>query len=192
MEDLPSGLINLDTIINDSSIYATEALVSYARLLSKSRLSVKNSALFIKILSTNNIDAADSLLNGRDPLSMFSTVSAGRSEVAAALDILVEYSPRNLYGKIVLVCFGILLNVYSHPEQGMNTYPLTISDLQHIAKYFISDDENVKDIILNLFYKLESLPGQYPIAAFASRAVSVFHDISKSLDSIVPPSLLRS
>ncbi len=192
MEDLPSGLINLDTIINDDSVYAAEALVSYAKLLSKSRLSVKNSALFIKILSTNNINAADSLFNGRDPFSMFSNVPAGRQEVSAVLDILVSHSPKTLYGKIFLACLGILSAVYSHPEQGMKTYPLTVSDLQHIAKYFVSEDENLKDNILNLFYKLESLPGQYSIAAFASRAVSVFHDPSKRLDSIVPPLLLRS
>ncbi len=191
MADLPSGFINLDTVIDDRSPQAKEVIISYARILNRTRLTVKNAPVFVKILSTNEKRAVDELIRGKDPFLMFSSITPDRKLVISVFRILSSYRPKELYANIFHACMGLLLNAYSGSGSAINIYQPAVSDIQHTAKYLVIPDREIQERVIDLFYRLsddKSLDTN--LFTFISEIISTYFDNTKKLDSIIPASLL--
>ncbi len=190
MEDLPSGLINIDVILSDSSSEAEAALISYARYLSGWRLSSKNVQLYLKLLSVNKPTVADNLMNKKNPVSFFSNIEMNREVIISVLMILRTYNAETLYDRVLYACLGILINTYLHGESGMKIYALSVSDIQHIGKYLASRNDELRNLIIEILNSLKILPSRYTIARFCSELVDTYFDRNKKIDSIIPGTLL--
>ncbi len=192
MEDLPSGFIDIDLLLADSHPEAKSVLVSYAEYFSTIRITEKNAALVLKLFSAKEPAVADKLLGEKDPLLLFSSVVFNRSGIATVLDILSMSSPRELYKPILLACLGVLIKTYGNARDGMTVYPLSISAVQHIAKYLTVADKTVQTAVMDILESLKTLPSKYPLAAVSARIIDTFYDNTKRLDTILPGSLLIS
>ncbi len=189
MSDIPSGFINIDVFLSDSHPEAQEVLVSYAAYFAKMRVTRKNVSLFIKLLSTNIPAVAEKIFEEKDPLSFFSTVNFQKEGLIKVTEILSHHAPGELHVKILLACLGILQKAYTHPESGMDTFPLSFSHMQHIAKYLQREEREVQSSIIDFLHALQSLPARYPVAKYAAELTDAYLDRSKGIRTLLPQSL---
>lgn len=191
MEDLPSGFINIESIIADSSSEAENVLISYARYLQSWRVTRKNISIFFNLLALNKNSVDNILFENKEPSTFFASISPDRMMVLHTMEILSGNSPYNFSIKTVLALLGLLLSTYSHALSGMEIYPLSIPDLQHIAKFFVIENDTSQKHIIRIFESLQALPKRYVIAAYASELLNACLDPEKSIDSVISPGLLH-
>jgi len=191
MEDLPSGFINIESIIADSSPEAETVLISYARYLQGWRVTRKNSSMFFNLLASNKNSVVDILFENKEAATFFTSISPDRMMILHTMEILSGNSPFNFSIKILCALLGLLSSTYSHALSGMEIYPLSITDLQHIAKFFVHGNNISKKYIIHIFEALQALPKRYAVAAYASKLLNVCLDPGKSFDSVIPPGLLH-
>ncbi len=186
IQDLPSGLFDIDILLSDPHPEAKNVLVSYAQYFSTIRITEKTTPLFLKLLSSDVQPAAEHLFGNKNPLLFFSSVIFNREGISKLLETMTSNTPETIYIKTLLAYLGVLLKTYNHAETGMKLYPLSIPSVQHIAKYLTVPDETVQKTIIEILENLKALPSRYTIAAFSADVLDAFLDKSKHLEKFLP------
>ncbi|RLD28764.1 MAG: hypothetical protein DRI73_11360 [Bacteroidetes bacterium] len=169
---------------------AESAVIAFAGYFSSHTLNSETSSIFQKIIKYNNPAAIDELLKNRTPESFFSTLEPSRSLILFALTTLSEYRFNELYKPAILVCLGILQNIYNNPEYGHKLYSLSIADIYHSAKYLKVENEKIEQLIISFLENLNNLSRMNNISTTSGNILDAHYDNSKKLESIIPLSIL--
>jgi len=180
---------------------ATEAAITYARLLNTIGINNSNYPVFLKILGIRNKYVIDSLLGDRDPFLFMSSIQPNFFLIATCFSFLGKYQPREVYPKTLGIILGVFQAAYNSPLDGYNIYPPTISDINSLGKHLI--EENGQDNILNRsildmldkFSQLEGLGVNEDMEDLAVHAHNIrnnFFDSQKRLVDIIPDVLLKT
>ena len=103
-----------------------------------------------------------------------------------------------IYPKLLAVMLGILKRAYGAPRDGYSIYPLTIADLDNLAKHLdprSSQADPHNGHILEILEKigcLEGGPANSPMEILSRQAVKIrgtFFDNTKRLAEAIPESL---
>ena len=165
-----------------------DAVMSVARMLSTEHLDESNAYLYLKIIKFNSSEASDIIFSKRMPDSFFSVIEPFHDLVAACMDILVSYRPDELLIKNTYACMGVLQMTYKNARYGFKVYRFSVSDIQHIGKYFVLDDRKLNDIILDILNDIWSHNHDiFKDASLKAREIAdVFLDGKKKLSDAIP------
>ncbi|RKX81605.1 MAG: hypothetical protein DRP58_11630 [Spirochaetes bacterium] len=180
----------IESMLASHTPEAEAAVVAFARHFATYPLTLDNVHIYQKILQYNNTEAVDAILKRRNPDSFFSTIEPDRSLVVFALSTLAMYRSEELYKPVVLVCLGILQNVYKNPGHGISVYSLSVSDIYHTAKYLKNADEPIETLLISFLENLNTLSRSNNISNIAGNIIDAFFDNSKKIESIIPSSIL--
>ena len=184
------GFHFIESMLSSHTPDAEAAVVAFSRHFASYPLSLENAHIFQKILEYNNPEAVDAILKRRSPDSFFSILEPGRSLVLFALSTLTMYRKSELYKPVVLICLGILQNVYRNPQYGVSIYPLSVADIYHAAKYLKIENENIETIIISFLENLNMLSGMNDISNLARNIIDAHYDNNKKIENIIPSSIL--
>jgi len=185
-----SGFEIIETMLSSHTPEAESAVIAFAKHFSSYSVNNETSLVFQKIMNYNNSKAIDALLKNRNPESFFSTLEPSRSLILFAFTTLTEYRSNELYEPAILVCLGILRNIYKNPEFGTKIYPLSIADIYHTAKYLKLENEEIEQIIINFLENLNNLSKMSQISSISGKIIDAHYDNSKKIESIIPLSIL--
>lgn len=123
------------------------ALVSYAHFLNREGINSDNYPLYLTILESNNRYAIDALLEGCDLETYLDCVAANYFITERIFNIFKKYKRNQVYRKTLRVLLGYLMKTYASPEEGYQLYPVTIANVNDLAK--ILDEKKDQDDPLN-------------------------------------------
>ena len=161
-----------------------ELLVSLARLLSSQGIAQANAADFLDLLATGDSQVATAIFSRRDPATWFSTIAVEPGLTRQALAILVAGQAREMDSRIIMACLGYISQEVK--------FSVSISDIQHLAKYLLAPDPAVQAMVMELLDRISRAGPPFPDATRreAENLLDHFQDHSKSLSTILPPNLL--
>ncbi len=192
MKDVPGGLFNLDSLLQENSPQTAEILLAYAGLLANKRITDKNASLCLRILGTNNKKAADILFGNSNPETFFAAVKPAGPVIESVFNLLSSFYPGELYGKTLLACIGFLKTSYSSNLNITRIYMPTTENILHTAKYLVACRDKTADCIVEF---LKNLYGNEPrpesLTSFLPEIFSAYFDNTKKIDSIFPASLIE-
>lgn len=177
---------------------AVEASVTYARFLSSSGITPENYPVFLRMLEIENHWVIDSLIGDRDPFLLLSAVQPNGFIVGRMLAMMTRWHKGGIYHKNLSVILGVLQSVYSSPRDGYRIYPLTIANINAIAKHLDKEsgqDAPLNRAILEVLEKISELeqnddPEMEEVALHASAVRNAFFDDRKKMEDVIPPVLL--
>lgn len=184
------GFDFIESMLSSHTPDAEAAVTAFAGHFSTYPLTLQNVHIFQKILAYNHPDAVDTLLKRRNPESFFSILEPSRGMAVFAFSTLTEYRAGELYEPVILVCLGILQNIYRNPQYGVSIYPLSVADIYHTAKYLKVNNEKMESILVNFLDNFNMLTGHKDISNLAGKIVDAHYDNSKKIENIIPSSIL--
>lgn len=183
---------------------SVEVAAAYAGFMSQHSLDSDNYPVFLKLLQLQNHWVADALLDGTEPEHFFDTVQPNRFILASCFTMLGAYRPGEIYQRTLLVVIGLLKRSYEQPRDGYRVYPLTVTDVNNLAKHLDeSEDQSfpLNQNILHLLDRIASLadpgvtpPSEKQMADVATQANNIrgkFLDITKHVREAIPTEMLQ-
>lgn len=177
---------------------AVEAAVTYAGFLNSIGITAENYPVFLRMLEIENHWVIDALIGDRDPFLMLSSVQPNRYIVNRIFAMITKWPKGGIYFKNLSVILGVLQSVYSSPEDGHRIHPLSIANVNALAKHLRKEsgqDDSLNRVILDILDNLSRLEGQgdtdlEEIAIQASAIRNAFFDNRKQMEEVIPPVLL--
>lgn len=182
----------LNNMLTSNTGEGRQGIISFARYIRGVRLDNSTLPVFIKFIRTGVTEALDELYRERDPISFFSNITPNKGLISSVLKILTENSPNKGDSRVVLSCLGILLSAYYNPQEGMSLCPMTVQELFHTAKYFVTDDTEVAELLEELLDALKTLPATHyrELQLTAVKISDAHFDKSKKLSNVIPGNIL--
>lgn len=184
------GFQIIESMLSSHTPEAISAVIAFSKHFSSYSLNNENSSVFQKIINYNNSKAIDALLKNRNPDSFFTILEPSRALILFAFTTLSEYRFNELYEPAILVCLGILQNIYKNPEYGNKLYSLSIADIYHTAKYLKVENDKIEELIISFLENLNNLSRMNNISTISGNIIDAHYDNSKKLESIIPLSIL--
>ena len=200
-EDQINGIENrlLQGIIGCRTYEAVEAATSYATFLNTVGLTPENYPVFLRMLEIENHWVIDCLIGDTDPFLLLSPVQPNRYIIGKIFAMMTKWHKGGIYPKNLSVILGVLQSNYSSPKDGYRIYPLSISDLNGLAKHLDKEkgqEDPLNRTILNILEKVGQLgevgtqADMEETAIHASAVRSAFFDDRKRMEDVIPPVLL--
>lgn len=182
----------IERILSSKSEENRDAVITISRFLIKESLTIDNAYYFFKILNLNIQEASDEIFKHKSPENFFTALKPFKELIQFSLKNLIEYKPKELYYKNILASFGVLQNAYKNADNGFKIYALTVSDIQHIGKYLILDNEKTSSIILELLDCIwRADTNKYKeTTILAKEIVDAYYDNKKRILDVIPHNLL--
>jgi hypothetical protein len=177
---------------------AVEASLTYARFLSKMGITPENYPVFLSMLEIENHWVIDALIGDRDPSSLFAAVQPNSYIVGRILAMMNRWNKGGIHTKNLHVILGVLQSVYSSPNEGYRIRPLSIVDINAIAKH-LDKEKGQRDplnrAILELMERISNLDaaGNAETEEVVSHAANIrdsFLDDRKKMEDVLPSKLL--
>lgn len=184
--------------------HSVDVAVAFAGYMSLQQLDSDDYPVFLKLLQLSNHWVVDALLGNADPEGFFDVVQPNRFILSSCFKMFGSFRPGEIYPRSLLVLIGLLRRSYEEPKDGYRVYPLTITDVNNVAKHL---DENegqsypLNQSILHLLDRIASLadPGVTPpsekqmgeVAMQANNIRGKFLDQTKHIREAIPIELLR-
>lgn len=186
-------------IINTDNQKAVNVLVAYSGYLNSLPYKVDYYPLFLQILGTNNKYAIDTFLKESEPETYFDFVLPNEFILRSTFEIFSEHKRDEIYEMTLRILCGVLIKVYHSPEEGLQIYQPTISDINNLGKFLNEskdqDDSLNRDILDILMYITDlhdsKEPGISELVRQAGHLRSDFFDSNRGLKQSLPPSLLE-
>ncbi len=190
----------LQGIFGCRSVESVEAAMTYARFLSSIGITPENYRVYLKLLEIENHWVIDALVGERDPFLMFSSVQPNPYLVHRIFAMLTKWHKGGIYSKNLSVILGVLQSVYSSPDNGCRIYPISIADLNALAKHLIKEngqDDPLNRVILEILNSLTKLEGMADtsmeeIAIHAAAIRNAFFDNRRQMEDVIPLVLLAT
>ncbi len=173
--------------------------VHFAKFLSTTGLSRTNYPLFLRLIATNNPWVVDALLGQRAAHLLFASIPPSAYSIRKAFSILSFFHPDIVYSKTLESALGIIETAYHDPDDGFETYPIRVSDLNTIGKYLDkskNQDEVNNSLILQILDRLSGI-GNYnktpPKTILSRHAFDIrfaYFDTKRELEDVIPQVLL--
>lgn len=177
-------------LLNSRGREAEEAIIAFSKHLSLQPLNASNVNIYCKILNRNLPEAADILFSRRKPPSFFSVIPLSHDLVSFGTGTLSEYKSSELYSPIAESCLGILVNCYKNHSNSMTIYPLSITEIYHIAKYLEKNEDFLEALILDLLESIGNWQSGMDISKMSHKIINNWFDSSKTLNQIIPSTIL--
>lgn len=182
----------IEEIFSSNTNEAKSSIVTLSRFLIKEPLKEENAYLFFKIINKNIKEASDIIFSYKSPETFFSTLEPNKFLIKSAIDILVFHKPKELYEKNIICLLAVLHNAYKNGREGLKIYSLSISDIDHIAKYLILKVVSISDMILDV---LDSIwqsddKNHKDLIVAAKNIVDAYFDNKKDISKVLPNNLL--
>jgi len=194
--------IYLYQVLKCDDIRSASALHTYAIYLNKLPKTYDRVPLYLKVFQSNNKFAVDALLKGHDPEGFFDYIRVANPYVIQEIfSTFHDFKRNTLSPKTLRVFLRFLKRFYSSAKEGYLIYPLTVSELNSMAKYLDESkdqsDELNREIldILSCFTELadhyETDIDRITIGQQSGRIRSDFFDENRTLKSSFPRPLLE-
>lgn len=189
----------LKTIFECENDAAVEAAVTYARFLTGVGLSPETFPVFLRVLEVENHWVIDALVGDEDPFAMLSKVQPNKMLVEHIFKMLDRWRKGGIYSKNLAMILGVLNSVYKAPHEGYRLYPVSLGELNALAKHLDKDKgqaENVNRAILDCLDRISNLespddPEKDKLAIQASRIRNAFFDDRRQMADVLPVILLE-
>jgi len=179
----------IEKILSDTSEGNKENVIGFVKYFKTYPLNENNFTVFQKIIDTNINEALEILFKDRNPETFFSTLKPNRKLIFNALNTLIKYSPKKISILGVSSSLGILQNVYKNARNGLKIYMLSASDIQHIAKYLLIDNDEIDKIIVEFLEAIWEI-GVKDISVLSKNILNSYYDNKKNLTDFIPENLL--
>ena len=73
----------------------------------------------------------------------------------------------------------------------MSFYKMRISEIYHIAKYLLKEEEKIETLILDFLENIRNLYSERDIATMAGNIIDNWFDNNKRLGQIIPSTFLK-
>lgn len=176
----------VESLLNDYSEDAVEALITFSRHLATHPVSEQTEHLYKKILERNIIEAADLLIGQIPPVNFWDSLSPNQENVEWAIKLLKSNKVSELYIPIALSALGLIDRGYEHLNEAVAIYKTSKSDIFTIAKYLIKKDKRTEVIILRLMEGFASLFSPREVALTARSVLNAWAKSPEELISILP------
>jgi hypothetical protein len=189
----------LQGIIGCRTYEAVEAAICYGGFLNTIGLTPENYPVFLRMLEIENHWVIDALIGDSDPFLLLSPVQPNKYIIGKIFGMMTKWHKGGIYPKNLSVILGVLQSNYSSPRDGYRIYPLSIADLNALAKHLDKEkgqDDPLNRTILNILEKLGQLEGigtdadMEETAIHASNIRNAFFDDRKRMEDVIPPVLL--
>lgn len=189
-------------VLKCDDLRSASALHTYAAFLNKLPQQNDLLPLYLKVFQTNNQYAVDALLKDKDPWVFFDFVRIANPYVVDEIFVTFNTFKRNLtYHKTLQVFCRLLKRLYGTGRAGYDVYPLSIHELNSLAKY-LDESKGQSDAlnreILDILIGLSDLDrtnevdiSKSAIGKQASRIRSDFLDDKRTLHKSFPDLLLE-
>lgn len=184
--------------------FNVDVSITFATLMSQHKLSSDNYPVFLRLLQLPNHWVADALLAGTKPESFFDAVQPNQFILRSCFNLLAAYRPGEIYTESLLVVIGLLRRSYEQPKDGYRIYPLTVTDLNNLAKHLDESEGQsypLNQTLLHLLDRVASLadpgvtpPSEAQMAEVATQANNIrgkFLDQTKHVREAIPLELLH-
>ena len=190
----------LQEILSCSTTRQVETAVTYGRYLSRVGLNSENYPVFLRMLDIENHWVIDALIGDHDPATLLSRIQPNGYIVGCIVSMVKQWKRGGIYAKNLAVILGVLHAVYRSPRDGLKVHPLTVSDVNAIARHLDkakSQDDSLNRAVLELLERLSQLADgndstYEEIGIQASEIKNAFLDDRKSLEDVIPSELLVS
>lgn len=194
----------LQRMLRVDSSQAVTAAVAYASVLNEIGVNAENYPLFLELLNTNNRWVIEALAEGADLDEFFRPVIPTYYIVEQIFELFTQKRRHELNVNIQRILLGYLLMIYREPHRGYEVYPLSIPDVNNLAKH-IREDAGENDAVnlrileilryinemneLSEFKQIEQ--ERVDIASQAGKIRSSFYDTKRTLRSALTDVLLE-
>ena len=178
---------------------AVEAAITYAHYLSTVGLTPENYPVFLSFLELENHWVIDALIGDRDPFLMLASVQPNQYIVRKIFGMMTRWHRGGIYHKNLSVILGVLQSVYTSPREGYRIYPLSVADVNALAKHLEKEkgqEDHLNRVILDILDKISDLEGSgiesevEEVAIHASGVRNAFFDDRKRMEDVLPEVLL--
>lgn len=186
-------------ILGVNSKEAVTACYAYASYLNKWGVHPDNFFLFLEVMGVPSQWAVDALTNEKDLIEFLEPVIPNYFIVENTFKLLYDHKKGTLHEKVLVIITGLLKRVYKEPTEGYELYPITVSDLNHMAKHLIENsnggdiNKNILSILscLSKLVEYEKSGPKYDIAKQAAKIRMNFFDSRRSLEYSLTEVLLE-
>ena len=177
----------------------TNLLVALAEYLREIDANSENIGLYMRLLQTNREEVVNALVKSKNESSIFSKVELNSEHTRIALRILASIFPEEIYEPVLNSLLSIFETLYYSPVYGFNVYPLTIMDINQIAKYLTRDSDQDAPVSRSLLKFLENIhqcvelgsnKEFHAVQVHAGRISLAYLDKSKHIEDIIPHALI--
>jgi hypothetical protein len=193
----------LKRILAADNPQASQAAITYAAYLNEIQPNAENYPLFLEVLGVQNRWAIDALTENADLENFLDAVVPTYYLVQQIFELFSNAKRGELYPKVLIILLGYLRKVYRQPERGYEVYPLTIPDLNNMAK-FLNEEQPHTDPINNLLLAVlrdinglnelaeyKDVAEEAEIATQAGRIRSDYFDVARTLQQSLTNVLLE-
>ena len=182
---------------------AVQAASSYASVLNEIGVNAENYPLFLEVLNTNNKWVIDSLVEGKDLNNFFQPVIPTYYIVNQIFELFAHKLKHELNKKTLQILLGYLRIIYRDPHRGYEIYPLSIPDVNHMAKNLDEnkgEDDPINGLILELLRyisemnelsQFKELGERVDIATQAGKIRTCYFDTKRALRNALSDVLLE-
>jgi len=193
----------LQRVLKVDNPQAVQAAATYAAVLNEIGINSENYPLFLEVLNTNNKWVIDALTDGRDLNQFFEPVVPTYYIIQQIFALFKKKRKNELNAKTLRILLGYLKIIYREPHRGYEMYPLSISNLNHMAKNLKEDqgeDEPINVLILEILRYInemnelsayKDLGEKVDIATQAGKLRSCFYDTKRALNNALSGPLLE-
>jgi hypothetical protein len=193
----------LQRILKVDNPQAVQASVAYASVLNEIGVTAENYPLFLEVLNTNNKWVIDGLTEGMDLDQFFKPVIPTYYIVQQIFSLFTKKRRNELNEKTMRILLAYLLMIYREPHRGYEMYPLSIPDVNNMAKHIREDrgeDDHINHHsleILRYLNEMNELSGykelgeKVDIATQAGKIRSCFYDTKRTLRNALTEVLLE-
>ena len=129
----------LHQIFDVKTSKSVEAAVSFARYVRGRGLNSENYHFFLRLLDIDNHWVADALIEDDDVFEFFAAIPPNTYLLGKVFQMLSRWAPSGVYPKTLGVLLGVLIKAYKDPRDGYRIYPISIPDLDNLAKHLDPD-----------------------------------------------------
>lgn len=179
---------------------AVSLATTYASFLNQWGVHPDTFFLFLEVLGIRNKWVVEALTAKTDLVDFLEPVLPSHYLLKQVFDLLRNFDKGSIHENVLTIFVGMIYKVYKSAVEGYRLYPLTISDLNNLAKHLIEDDSPNNPVnknilaVLNSLSKLEELEtsgDKYDIAKQSGKIRANFFDSHKSLDYSITENMLK-
>jgi hypothetical protein len=193
----------LQRILKVDKPQAVQAAMTYASVLNEIGVTAENYPLFLEVLNTNNRWVIDGLTEGMDLDQVFKPVIPSYYIIQQIFSLFANKRRYELNEKTMQILLSYLQMIYREAHRGYEMYPLSIPDVNNMAKHIREDrgdDDPINSHILEILRYLnemnelsayKELGEKVDIATQAGKIRSCFYDTKRSLRNAITDVLLE-
>ena len=177
---------------------------AYAAYLAETGITSDNYPAFMRLLHSGHEEVCNALLQKSKPENFFKDIQINNHILSQCFFVLRSWIPGKVFEKSQAVILSVIERVYKNPFEGYRLYPLSISDLHHLAKH-LNESKKQSDPINRLILTFLSSIGELhthfrkastkeieDLATQANNIRANFMDETKSLKESIPENILKA